>query len=135
MRRNSQPPLDLVPVMGLASLLIPLLLIGQGGSIAVVDANIPVICGCLHGCDHPVVPTVHIRADGIFVGAGEPTLELGPDDLDALSAELGNIRASHETSGRIVILPDSDVPYERLISTMDAARPTFPEVTVAGGIQ
>ncbi|MEZ4319907.1 MAG: hypothetical protein R3F61_20520 [Myxococcota bacterium] len=133
MRRSSTPPLDLVPVMGLAALLIPLLLMGQGGALAVIEADLPP--GCTIGRDPytGVVPIVVLGVDGIGLRAAGERHTLAKDQLPRLAELLDAVADAHETNGTLILETESDVDYERLIAVMDAVRPHFPHVTLAGG--
>ncbi|MCB9675271.1 MAG: hypothetical protein H6737_09155 [Alphaproteobacteria bacterium] len=136
MRRHSTPPLDLVPVMGLASLLIPLLLLGQGVSFAAIDVSAPAMCDCHGGEDHPdLVPTVLVTSGGLTVSTEDGERSFEGSDLEGMGHYLAELRAGHRSSGRMTLVAEADVEYERLILAMDASRPHFPEVVVAGGVQ
>jgi len=135
-RRATTPELDLVPVLGLTALLIPMLLLGQVESVAVIDNHLPGFCAC-HGDAEAVVvvPTVMLSSNAIHVlvpGADDITLQ--PGDHAGLSAALRRVRHEHPVDARLVLVPESQVTHEQLIAAMDAARkPGFSEVTIAGG--
>jgi hypothetical protein len=128
--------MDLVPIMGLVSLLIPLLLLGNGVAFGVIEASAPAVCAC-HGGEGEafLVPSVGIHPDGLSLtlDAAEPE-HFGAADLEGLTARLKEVSDAHATNGRILVVPDGDVAYEGLIAVMDASRPAFPHVTVAGGV-
>lgn len=142
MRRAKQTPLDLIPIMGLMTLLIPLLLMNQstGLAFATVDADLPAICACgeRHEPDDgeaPVIPSVALGVEHIVVhtdGSAEATFP--KDDLEGLGEHLQAIEREHHTTGRAVILPSSEVRYQELIAVMDTVRPHFPASTIASGV-
>jgi len=136
-RRPAEPPsLDLVPVLGLTALLIPMLLLGQVEALAVIDTHLPGFCTCPHhGQRTVVVPTVMLSPDAIHVLVpGADDIDLPPGDLAGLGAALRRVRQQHPVSGRLVLVTDGQVAYERIVAAMDVARgPGFAEVTLAGG--
>ena len=82
-----------------------------------------------------MVPTILLTHSGIhLLVPGDDDVDLGRDDVAGLSAALARVSATHQVSGRVMLVPDSDVPHAKVIAAMDAARaPGFPYVTVAGG--
>lgn len=172
MARNRRQPaaqdLDLVPIMNLVTILIPFLLMASSFvTLAVVDSSIPGI----QPDDQTKLPTdrklvsVAITGSGYEVlGAsdvlspeeGGPTAVPCPEDrctgpLDYDTTELvrllGQVKDAHPDNADLVLVPDSRVSYEVLITTMDAtredpgvvidgkARELFPEVSIAGGAE
>jgi len=135
MRRRTQAPVDLVPMMGLATVLVPLLLVGQGDGIAVIEAGIPQVCGCLNrSCEEGMVPLIELTGEGVELLAGDRELHFSVTDLSEISYELGILRDRYQVSSRVVVMPASGVEMEQVVSVMDAARPYFPVVTLVSGI-
>lgn len=140
-RRQRQTPLDMIPIMGLMTLLIPLLLMNQstGAALATVDTNAPACCAPSTGVppqEEPFTPSVvlgveHIRVLG--VPGDEPSFAV--DDLVGLGDHLRGLAAAHTHTGNAVIVPDSAVSYDTLIQVMDTVRPHFPSSTLASGVQ
>ncbi len=133
--RSRAPAMDLVPIMGLVSLLIPLLLLGNGVAFGVIDVSLPSICACHSEGEEALVPAIGIHADGLSLTVdGEPE-RFAAKDLDRLTERLKQVSEAHRTNGQITVVPDGDVAYEGLIAVMDASRPSFPHVQVAGGVR
>lgn len=137
-RRNHPTPLDLIPIMGLMTLLIPLLLVNQssGVAFATVDADLPTTCACgsVHDAhvDPPLIPSVSLGLEHIVVDAvGQTTFDAG--DLPGLSEHLETLQRENHTTGRAIIVTDGAVRYEALIAVMDTVRPHFPASTLAAG--
>lgn len=139
MRRQKQTPMDMIPIMGLMTLLIPMLLMNQanGPAVSTVDTNLPSCCsGGSTEVDETVTPNVmlgvqHIRVDGVN---GDRAASFEPDDLEGLSEHLKTLTERHPTNGNAIIVTDSAVQYDRLIQVMDTVRPHFPSSTLAGGV-
>ena len=71
-------------------------------------------------------PTVVVSARGFRIGASEP-IPLRADgtwDFAALTAQLAERKRAFPAETKIVLTPDATVPFEVLVSTMDAVRET-----------
>lgn len=139
MRRQRQTPLDLIPIMGLMTLLIPLLLMGQGGDLpfSTVDVEAPGGCGCgaPHDGEPALVPSVVLEEEHILVqGDGLADASFGPLELESLSDHLESLKAAHTTTGAAIIVSEDNVRYQQLIAVMDAVQPHFPSTKIAGGV-
>ncbi|MCA9570181.1 MAG: biopolymer transporter ExbD [Myxococcales bacterium] len=139
-RPASQTPLDLIPIMGLMTLLIPLLLVNQssGLAFATVDADLPAGCACgsKHDGEAKLIPTVALGLEHITVqGEGVELTQFAADDLQGLGEHLAALKEAHATDGKAIIVPESRVAYQELISVMDTVRPHFPVSTLAGGVE
>ena len=156
MRRssNSSSELDLVPVMNMVAILIPFLLFSaQFVELSVVENTLPgMVDAAPQGPEEPLALRVKITEEGYEVAASASAL---PDPVeigcvggwcrsatmwntDELAEVLVDLKAAYPDEQTMIVEPGSDVPYEVLISTMDAARahegrPLFPSVMVAGG--
>ena len=165
--------LDLIPIMNMVTILIPFLLLSvQFVSLAVIDSTLPAI-------GKPSEPTeedkeklnlsVAITDSGYTVlgasgvlgnpegeGATVPCLRDGCPGVDAydiakLTETLSQIKDEFPDEENVILVPESNVPYEVLIATMDASRedpdtkvtigsrkdiprPLFPFVVIAGGV-
>jgi len=151
-RRNSDSSeLDLVPIMNLVTILIPFLLMSSHFvSMAALDVSQPAI-GEKEPIDEPEVERLSLKivitADGFVVASdeqeigedGELSVEL-EDDTNALNELLTQIKRDWPGEEMVVLVPDPNTSYDRIIQTMDAARSDgngdlFPNVIVAGGAQ
>jgi biopolymer transport protein TolR len=148
-KRNStdSTDLDLVPIMNLVTILIPFLLMASTfAAIAVIDSTLPAI---VDNSDAPppkkeaiTQPSVIISATGFRVdGLDKPTVltcaRLPCEDFPyaELTETLLGMRDAGPATDAVILVPDSQIPYEVLIQTMDAARGAdFPGVVIAGGV-
>jgi biopolymer transport protein ExbD len=154
--------LDLVPIMNLVTILIPFLLIGaQFMRIAVIDTALPSPPAATTEAapDDGLRLTVAITSEGytvtgrdeLLAGSGRPiecTVAGCPDanayDTAALTRLLATLKGRWPDEKYVVIVPESEVNYETLVRTMDAAREDregaigrvkavlFPAVVIAG---
>ncbi|MCB9766271.1 MAG: biopolymer transporter ExbD [Alphaproteobacteria bacterium] len=148
-----------VPFMSLASLLIPMLLMGaQFVTLGTVESQIPSICAMPCGDDgphtEPLNLSVLITDQGYTVTGNDEALAepvrlpcfegrcRAADDYDtsALTDLLEGVKDRNPEESAVIIVPDSDVSYEVLIHAFDATRGEadallFPFPTVAGGAQ
>lgn len=166
--------LDLVPIMNLVTILIPFLLMASSFvSLAVIDSTLPAI-GEPQPQDEEekeedkLTLSVAITDGGYTIlGAGgvlgnpDEGEEAGPTvpctkpgcptpdsyDIKELTRLLNQIKDRYEKEENVILLPDSHIPYEILVLTMDATREDpdtkvdgksrllFPYVVIAGGVQ
>ncbi len=166
--------LNLVPIMNLVTILIPFLLMSaQFVALAVIDSTLPAIT-----TEIPSVPpgdedvlelSVLITAEGFtFAGKGVdkvlekddevsgakvPCLDAGcqtPDSYNyrALTERCGKLKDRFDDAINVILVPESRIPYEVIVLTMDAtrddqedkdddnvARVLFPNVVIAGGVE
>jgi len=173
-RAAAAEELDLVPIMNMVTILIPFLLLSvQFVSIAVIDSTLPAIgkpTEAQPDDEEKLNLSVAITDKGYSVlgasgvlgnpdgdGATVPCLRDGCPGVDAydvskLTEMLGQIKDEYPDEENVILIPESNVPYEVLIATMDAARenpdvkvtvngvsdvarPLFPFVVIAGGVQ
>ncbi|HHO53557.1 MAG TPA: hypothetical protein ENK18_22470 [Deltaproteobacteria bacterium] len=172
-RGEQAEELDLVPIMNLVTILIPFLLMASSFvSLAAIDSTLPAIGQppetTTEDDEPPLNLSVAITDEGYTVmgnddalsGEGEdkgakiPCRKPGcptPDSYDTkdLTRLLGEIkdRWSDSDEQNVILVPESQVPYEVLVLTMDATRndpdttedgrprELFPYVVIAGGIQ
>lgn len=156
-RGGDERDLDLVPIMNLVTILIPFLLMStQFVALAIVDSSLPAI-----DHDGEADPTTEELGLRVLIGPSGFSVEADaelPDtvgalpcsaggcgeldtwDLDGLNTALADVKAAFPDEDTLVLVPWSDVSYEVIIATMDAARtergaddPLFPYVVVAGG--
>jgi biopolymer transport protein ExbD len=169
-KKEADPELDLVPIMNMVTILIPFLLLSvQFVSIAVIDSTLPAI-------GKPAEPTneepeeklnlsVAITDKGYTImgasgvlgnpkgeGATVPCVRDGCPGAEAydtkkLTEMLGQIKDEYPDEENVILVPESSIPYEVLIATMDStredpdtkvaekARELFPYVVIAGGVQ
>jgi len=156
-RRHGDPgELNLLPVMNLVTILVPLLLLGaELAHLGILESQVPAI-----GDDGPPAPlqlTVAISRVGFTLlgAAGAEALPVPQEDLvlpctdarcaaperydyEGLQVQLARIKDAYPDEEAITLLPDADISYQVLISTMDATRidgdrPLFPRVVIAGG--
>lgn len=145
MRPSAKKPLpqvNLTPVLGLVTILIPLLLMAYAPEVlAVIDSDVPSLCTA--GCDEadhsePVTPRVRVTAAGLELAevvvepgapVGETTLPCGgpcrsADDYDwtGLQDTLARTLTETDSTGSVAIVPTDDVPYDVVVETMDACR-------------
>ena len=133
MRRTTSQLADFTfaPIMSLASLLIPMLLMGASFvDLAVLDSTLPAICTCGLGADgeQELNLQVFVHEWGVEVSGdddalfGRVAIDAGEDELRELGVLLGQVKDRHPHSGQVLIAPDPAVEYARLIAVMDAAR-------------
>jgi biopolymer transport protein ExbD len=167
--------LDLVPVMNLVTILIPFLLMSmQLMSLAVIDSTLPAISSEPveqeeDDEDKPLNMSILLTEEGFTVTGADKVLaeeEGGPGakleckevgcptadsyDFAELKARLHKVKDVYdqERDANVILVPDSTIPYEALVLTMDAARDDpevldadgkarilFPYVVIAGGVE
>jgi len=156
-RQGNMRDLDLVPIMNLVTILIPfLLLAAQFVTFAVIDTTLP-SAGAPPAEDATELQlTVSITSEGFVVtgrddrlgatGTALPCVPAGcatPESYDteglaSLAREMKSLRPDED---QVVVVPESQIPYEVLVRAMDAARedrsagaprPLFPTVVIAG---
>ncbi len=164
--------LDLVPIMNLVTILIPFLLMASSFvSLAVINSTLPAIGDpepVEEDTDEPPLSLkVGITSEGFVVQGNDELLkpegeakgkvidctQTGCPTPDAYNvAELREllikVKDVNEDEENVILVPESTVPYEVLIMTMDATREDpettgsgglprqlFPGVVIAGGVQ
>ncbi len=170
-RGEQAEDLDLVPIMNLVTILIPFLLMASSFvSLAAIDSTLPAIGqppeAATEDDEPPLNLSVAITDEGFTVmgndealeGEGEdkgakiPCRKAGcptPDaydikELNKLLIEIKD-RVRDQDENNVILVPESQVPYEVIVLTMDATRndpdtpgeagDLFPFVVIAGGIQ
>ena len=146
-KRDSEAgALDLVPIMNLVTILIPFLLMSTHfATVATLRADVPSTTPMDEAEPDRLSLRILITADGYevatdgqVIGAnGEQSVEVG-DDLSALNALLADIKGDWPDEGMVVLVPDENTSYDRIIQVMDASRSAgdldlFPNVIIAGG--
>lgn len=169
-KKEADPELDLVPIMNMVTILIPFLLLSvQFVSIAVIDSTLPAIGKPAEPSDTEPEEKLNLSvaitdkgytimgASGVLGNAkGEgstvPCLRDGCPSAEAydqkkLTEMLGQIKDEYSEEKNVILVPESNIPYEVLIATMDATREDpetkvkekprelFPFVVIAGGVQ
>ena len=156
-RKQNDASLELMPVMNLVTILIPLLLVGaQAINLSVIDSTMPAIHVDGDTPEPSLQLTVAVTDEGLAVkGDGQvlpdsdaldlpcsatPCRGAQAYDYDGLTELLGRVKDHHPDEETLILLPEERVPYEVLIKVMDAARedldadrPLFPQVVMAGG--
>jgi biopolymer transport protein ExbD len=173
-RGEDAEDLNLVPIMNLVTILIPFLLMAaEFVSLAVIDSTLPAIGAPTEAKEQekeddkpPLNLSVIITNSGYTVAGSAAVLksnaegeEGGPtipcknsgcptvDDYNVkeLRRLLNDIKDEYGDEENIILVPESKVPYEVLVVTMDAsrddpdrkdggkARILFPYVVIAGG--
>ena len=166
--------LDLVPIMNMVTILIPFLLLSvQFVSIAVIDSTLPAIgkpteqqeeeeeklnlSVAITDAGYTILGAAGVLGNPEGEGATVPCVRDGCASADAydtarLTEMLGQIKDEFPKEENVILVPESNVPYEVLIATMDASRedpdtkvtvngqsdvprPLFPYVVIAGGVQ
>lgn len=164
--------LNLIPIMNVVTILIPFLLMAaQFISLAVIDSTLPAISPTPTEPqdpedEPPLNLSVLITDEGYTVAGAEavlpseegtegPTIrcrETGCPTADSydtreLTRLLGLIKDEYPDEENVILLPESGIPYEVLIRTMDATREDpstkvggenrllFPYVVIAGGVE
>ncbi|OGB99242.1 hypothetical protein A2V82_12500 [candidate division KSB1 bacterium RBG_16_48_16] len=167
-RTIEQIELNMFPMMNLMVVLVPLLLsTATAIKIGVIELNLPQAVG--GEISETAIPkeaqrsldlTVTITAGGFYLSSsqamlkqeetGGPTIEKtaeGEYDYSLLSGKLLEVKqriaGSPLDTKRIIIQAESDIEYQILVSTMDAARSIlidetraelFPDVSISAGI-
>lgn len=171
-RGDQAEELDLVPIMNLVTILIPFLLMASSFvSLAAIDSTLPAIGQPPEATDEEPKPTlslsIGITSEGFRVIGGDDRLKGDGDskekkgapipctkpgcptpeayDVQALNELLVKLKADWEEEENVILVPESEVPYEVIIMTMDATRKNpdksgddanlFPYVVIAGGVQ
>ena len=160
-RQGNMQDLDLVPIMNLVTILIPFLLLGaQFLRIAVIDTALPSPPAATTAAapDDGLRLTVAITSEGYTVTGRDELLAGGKAipcdvvgcadgkayDADGLTRLLSTLKGRWPDEKYVVLVPESEITYEVLVRTMDAAREDregsigrvravlFPAVVIAG---
>ena len=177
-RNQEAEELDLVPIMNLVTILIPFLLMASSFvTLAAIDSTLPAIGPPSQPSDEEPEETLNlsiaITDEGYTIMGSDAVLKSdGPDgekgptlpckrsgcdtpdsyDTKGLTEMLSEIKDRWEDEENVILVPESQVAYETLILTMDAAREDpsktetgddgasrkkqlFPNVVIAGGAQ
>lgn len=176
-RNAQAEDLDLVPIMNLVTILIPFLLMASSFvSLAVIDSTLPAIGAPQETTEDDPDETLNLSiivTDEGFTVAGNDAVLKGPEgaevdpedsgptvpcsksncpsadsyDVKELTRLLSQIKDRWEDEENVILVPESGIPYEVLVMTMDAAREDpdtkvdgkakllFPYVVIAGGAQ
>ncbi len=139
-RASGEGELNLTPVMDLFTTMIPFLLMSAAFfQISIINASVPTISdGPLEPGQSEKVMNILLRVDNQgyhIMGNGENVTmaELNSVratipkirrrfDIQTLTAVLGGIKWRFPRGKTVVMVPDPGIPYETIISTMDAAR-------------
>ena len=170
-RGGQAEELDLVPIMNLVTILIPFLLMASSFvSLAVIDSTLPAIGAPTEPSDdqeETLSLSIAVTDEGFTVmgsdaalksdaeegedkGPTIPCKQLGCPSVEAydtkeLTRLLGELKDRWPDEENVILVPESDIPYDVLILTMDAtrndpsnttggkARELFPYVVIAGG--
>jgi len=140
-RDDSPRTFSLVPIMNLATLLIPVLLMGsQFLAVKFLDPGPSAVLEN-PGDDRveAVVPVVDVSEGGFRISGAEEVLA-GPDgqpilpcasgscgnsgsyDYSGLRRLLGHVKDAYPWADEVILIADERVPYEVLVRAMDAAR-------------
>jgi len=170
-RGDQAEDLDLVPIMNLVTILIPFLLMASSFvSLAVINSTLPAIGQETEPEDDtdepPLSLKVAITDEGFVVQGNDELLKpegeakgkvidckvTGCPTPDAYNVEellelLVKVKEVNEDEENVILVPESTIPYEVLIMTMDATREDpdskginnlpkqlFPGVVIAGGM-
>ena len=146
-RAEMSSDVDLVPIMNLVTILIPFLLMASSFvTLAAIDSTLPAI-GPPTEASEPDPDKLNLSiaitdegwtllgADAVLGAPAEgeergPTVPCSkpgcptPDSYDAkeLTRILGTIKDRYEDEENCILVPESDIPYEVLIITMDSSR-------------
>lgn len=145
----SSPDFTSAPIMSLVSVLIPVLLMSASFvELGVIESSLPGFCGCgpIPDADEPppLNLSVFVHEWGLEVAGedeklfGRVAIE-GEDELEELDTLLADLKTRHPHEGRVLIVPDSRVRYDRVIAVMDVSRgggdERFPWPVLAGGVE
>ena len=154
-RGEQAEELDLVPIMNLVTILIPFLLMASSFvSLAAIDSTLPAIGSppepTTEDEDPPLSLSIAITDQGFRVSGSDEKLkgegeEKGAPipcseancpstesyDTKELTRLLIDLKDRWADESNVILVPESQVPYEVIVLTMDAAR-NDPETTVDG---
>ncbi len=178
-KRNMEAEeLNLVPIMNLVTILIPFLLMASSFvTLAAIDSTLPAIGPPSEPSDDEPEETLNLSiaitdqgytimgSDAVLKG-DQPDGQKGPTlpckrsgcdtpdsyDTKGLTEMLSEIKDRWDDEENVILVPESQIAYETLILTMDAAREDpsktengengesrkkqlFPNVVIAGGAQ
>jgi biopolymer transport protein TolR len=134
-RRQVDAVLNLVPFIDLLSVCITFLI---ATAVWVELSSLPVDQAVSQGppSPAPAAPplTLHVRADGVWVGRG-PVSRVGEGyDWASVSRALAQDRSLHPEDRHAVLVTDDGVAYAHMIAALDAARQQgYDQPLLAGG--
>jgi hypothetical protein len=172
-REDKLAELDLVPIMNLVTILIPFLLMSaQFVELAVIDSTLPAIVTTpteveVDPNEDKLNLSLLVTTKGFAIAGGDKVLVkddpvagpiipctdaacMNPDSYDyaGLTKRLVLLKDRYPDEENVILVPDSSLPYEVLVLTMDAsrddkndvsdegkARLLFPNVVIAGGVE
>ena len=135
-RVEDTPELNLIPVMNLMVVLIPLLLVGAAFfHIAVIPTTTAKEGGRSGEPSMKVTLKLQVLPDTLVLTdhTGDKTVDVntlsatfqavdGSYDLEGLQNKLKALKAVHKSSDTVVITPYDALPYQSLVSIVDAVR-------------
>lgn len=125
MRRKRQRELNIVSMIDILTVLIFFLLVNSIG-VSILGVNLPA-----DNAPPPPKPpralSVTIRHDGLVLGDSGGTLHSfanlnGAYDLGGLNQLLYQVKQREPDETKIMLLLESDIPYDALVQVMDAVR-------------
>lgn len=130
--------LNIVPYLDILMNLIIFMLLSMAGLATYGALKVSAPASGPRGVTPPgLTLTVAISRTG-FVLLGDEASEAliaktsdGAYDYVALTARVRELKARYPAEQRLFIAADADTSYEALVSTLDATRASFPEVTLA----
>lgn len=149
---NNLSNVGLLPFLGLAALLIPMLLMNvQFTRLAVINSEVPGLCAAPCAAKEPSLNLVlTVSEQGMMVSGEDVALNgglrlpcaggrceaPGDYDLSGLSAVLSDLKSRHPEERGVTLALTDAVPYEVMVSLFDTTRgtpeaPLFPQPTVS----
>lgn len=129
---KGEPPINLVPMIDILTVLVLYLLVGSiFKQFTVLPLNLPGPASAASAEDAPALQlTVVLRKDGLEVSDRRGTVRRLADtgdrqDLVALGALLADIKRRAPGEESVTLLLEPDIAYDRLVQVMDTAR-VFP---------
>lgn len=129
---QGEPPINLVPMIDILTVLVLYLLVGTiFKTFTVLQLNLPGPAAAADNAPPPLQLKVTLREDRLELSDGRGTIKLLPNtesgyDLAALGGLLADIKRRAPNEDSVTLLLEPQVKYDVLVQVMDTAR-VFPE--------
>ncbi|MBF0360116.1 MAG: biopolymer transporter ExbD [Oligoflexia bacterium] len=128
-KKRAAAQLNLVPILDANFILIFFLLMSSNFiKIMEIASDVPIISTKAPPPQEKTIPlalTVKILSDGFAIYTGVPSALLNKiptHDLEALHSQLVALKLKHPQEKMVVLEPEMDLPYEKIVDVMDSVR-------------
>jgi len=139
---ESERELNIVPLLDIVINLMLFLLATSAATMVLAETHAELPGTCRGDCRRaPSLDLSVTLADGaILVASRHGQLEAIPRgvegyDFEALAARLAEVHEAHPEERAVILTADPMVPYESIVSAMDAIHGSFEDVRLSAGVR